>query len=65
MQEMKETWIESLDWKDHLEEGMATHSCILASKIPWTKKKLKKKKIPWTEEPAGLQFRESQRAGHS
>jgi len=52
MQETKETWIESLDWKDHIEEGMATHSCILV------------RKIPRTEEPGGLQFRESQRVGH-
>ena len=36
-------WIRSLGWKDPLEEGMATHSSILR----W--------KIPWTEEPGGLQ----------
>ena len=35
-----------------LEEGMATHSSILA------------KRIPWTEEPGGLQSMESQRVGH-
>ena len=40
---MRETWIQSLGWEDSLEEGMATHSSILA----WT--------IPWTEEPGGLQ----------
>ena len=40
---MPETWVRSLDWKDPLEEGMATHSSILA----W--------RIPWTEEPGGLQ----------
>ena len=39
-------------WEDPLEKGMATHSSILA----W--------RIPWTEEPGGLQFMESQRAGH-
>ena len=38
---MWETWIQSLGWKDALEEGMATHSSILA----W--------RIPWTEDPAG------------
>ena len=38
---MWETWIRSLGWEDLLEEGMATHSSILA----W--------RIPWTEEPAG------------
>ena len=40
---MRETWVRSLDWEDPLEEGMATHSSILA----W--------RIPWTEEPGGLQ----------
>ena len=38
-----ETWVWSLGWEDPLEEGMATHSTILA----W--------RIPWTEEPGGLQ----------
>ena len=40
---MQETWVWSLDQKDPLEKGMATHSSILA----W--------RIPWTEEPGGLQ----------
>ena len=40
---MRETWVQSLGREDPLEEGMATHSSILA----WT--------IPWTEEPGGLQ----------
>ena len=31
-----ETWLQSLDWEDPLEKGMATHSDILAWKIPWT-----------------------------
>ena len=31
---MQETWVRSLDWKDPLEEGMATHSSILAWRIP-------------------------------
>ena len=31
-----ETWVRSLGWKDPLEEGMATHSSILARRIPWT-----------------------------
>ena len=38
---MQEMWVRSLGWKDPLEEGVATHSSILA----W--------KIPWTEEPGG------------
>ena len=42
MQEMQETQVPSLGWEDPLEEGMATHSSILA----W--------RIPWTEEPHGL-----------
>ena len=36
-------WVRSLGWEDPLKEGMATHSSILA----W--------RIPWTEEPGGLQ----------
>ena len=49
---MWETWVQSLDWKDPLEEGMATHSSILA----W--------RIPWTEAPGGLETTGSQRVGH-
>ena len=33
---MQETWVQSLDWKDPLEKGKATHSSILAWRIPWT-----------------------------
>ena len=33
---MQETWIRSLGWKDPLEKGKATHSSILAWRIPWT-----------------------------
>ena len=39
---MQETWVRSLGWEDPLEKGMATHSRVLA----W--------RIPWTEEPDGL-----------
>ena len=49
---MQETWVQSLGWEDPLEKGMATHSSILA----W--------RIPWTEEPGGLQSMGSQRVGH-
>ena len=49
---MQETWVQSLGWEDPLEQGMATHSSILA----W--------RIPWTEEPGGLQFIGSQRVRH-
>ena len=40
---MQETWIESLNWEDPLERGMATHFSILS----W--------RIPWAEEPGELQ----------
>ena len=53
MQEMQETQVSSLGLEDPLEEGMATHSRILA----W--------EIPWTEEPGGLQSMESSRVGHN
>ena len=52
MQEVQETWVQSLDWEDPLEEGMATHSSILT----W--------RIPWTEELGELQSMGSQRVGH-
>ena len=48
----QETWIWSLVWEDPLEEGMATHSSILA----W--------RIPWAEEPGKLQSMGLQRVGH-
>ena len=35
MQELQETWVQSLGWQDPLEEGMATHSSLLAWRIPW------------------------------
>ena len=44
--------IQCLGWEDPLEKGLATHSIILA----W--------RIPWTEEPGGLQSMGSQRVGH-
>ena len=49
---MRETGVQSLGWEDPLEKEMATHSSILA----W--------RIPWTEEPGGLQSTGSQRVGH-
>ena len=49
---MQESWAWSLDWEDHLEKEMATHSNVLA----W--------KIPWTEEPGRLQSMGSRRVGH-
>ena len=46
---LQETWVQSLGQKDPLEKKMATHSSILA----W--------RIPWTEEPGGLKSMGSQR----
>ena len=50
---MQGTWVQSLGQEDPLEKGMAAHSSILA----W--------RIPWTEEPGGLQSMRSQRVGHN
>ena len=36
----QETWVRSLGWEDPLENGMATHSSILAWRIPWTVKSI-------------------------
>ena len=52
MQEVQEMQVQSLVGEDTLEEEMATHSSILAQKIPWT------------EESGGLQSMGSQRVGH-
>ena len=51
MQETKGTQVQPLGWEDSVEQGMATHSRILA----WG--------IPWTEEPGRLQSMGSQRVG--
>ena len=37
---MWETWVWSLGWEDHLDKGKATHSSILAWRIPWSHKEL-------------------------
>ena len=47
-----ETWVRSLGWEDLLEKGIATHSSILA------------RRIPWTEKPGELQSMGSQRVRH-
>ena len=52
MQEAQETQVQSLSQEDPLEKEMATHFSILA----W--------KVPWTEEPGGLQSMGSQRVGN-
>jgi len=49
---IQETWVRSLGWEDPLEKGIAIHSSTLV----W--------RIPWTEEPGGLQAMESQRVRH-
>ena len=33
---MQETWVQSLSWEDPLEKGKATHSSLLAWRLPWT-----------------------------
>ena len=72
---MLETQVQSLGWEDPLEKGMTTHSSILA---PSPKKRAQRNmekemtthssilawKIPWTEEPVGLQSMGSQRVRH-
>ena len=50
---MQETQVQSLGWEDPLEKDMATHSSVLI----W--------RIPWTEEPGGLQSMGLQRVGHN
>ena len=50
---MWETQVGSPDWEDPLDKGMAAHSSILAQRIPWT------------EEPSGLQSMGSQRVRHN
>ena len=52
MQETQEMWVQPLGWEDPLEEVMATHSSILT----W--------RIPWTEEPDGLQSIGLQKVRH-
>ena len=52
IQKTQERWVPSMDREDRLEEGVAIHSSILA----W--------RIPWTEEPGGLQSIGSQRVGY-
>ena len=37
---MQETWVRSLGWEDPLEKGKASHSSVLAWRIPWTHKEL-------------------------
>ena len=49
---MQKMWVQFLGWEDPVEKGMATHSSILA----W--------RIPWTEEPGGLQSVGSHRVRH-
>ena len=76
---LQETQVQFLGQEDLLEKRMATHSSILAPHPPQKKRGLKEIllekamaphsstlawRIPWTEEPGGLQSMESQRVGH-
>ena len=47
---MQETWMRSMHWEDPLEKNMATHPSVLAGKLPWT------------DEPAGVQSMGSQKS---
>ena len=49
---VKKTWVQSLDWEDPLEKEMASHFSILTCRIPWA------------EEPGGLQSMGLQRVRH-
>ena len=49
---VQETQVQPLDWEDPLEKGIATHSSIFAQRIPWT------------EDPGGLQSMGLQQVGH-
>ena len=46
---MRETWVQSLGWEDPMKEGMATHSNILAWRIPWTEEPVGCKESDMTE----------------
>ena len=50
---IQETWVQSLGQEDPLEKRMATHSSIVTQRIPWT------------QDPGGLQAMKSQRLGHN
>ena len=52
-EDLQEMCVQPLGWEDPLEKVMAIHSSILT----W--------RVPWTEEPGGLQFMGSQRVGHN
>ena len=69
---MQESWVRSLGLEDPLEKEMATHSSILAWRIPWMEEtgglqstgSQRVGHIPWREELGGLQSMGSQRVGH-
>ena len=55
---IQETWVRSLGWEDPLEKEMATHSSILAWKIPWMEERGRPQSMAY-QTPMGLQ-----RVGH-
>ena len=76
----RETQVQSLGWEDPLEKGMATHSSILAWRIPWaeepsglqstekgmaTHSSILAWRIPWAEEPSGLQLDTTDQLTHT
>ena len=61
---MQETWVRSLCWEDPLEKGKATHSSILAWRIPWTVQSVGSKRVgtslnklsDWTRDKLGVEL---------
>ena len=48
----QDTWVQSLGWEDPLEKRKATHSSILAWRIPWTAQSTGRKQLDTTERPS-------------
>ena len=68
---IEEAWVQSPGQEDPIEKGMATHSSILAWRIPWIEEpgglhhsSILAWRIPWIEEPGRLQSMGSQRVRH-
>ena len=51
---IQETWVQSLGWEDHLEKEMATHSSILAWKIPWMEEPCRQQSMRSQQSQTGL-----------
>ena len=55
---MQETWIRSLGWEDPLEKGKATHSSVLAWRIPWTVQSMGSQSVGHDRETSAFTFRD-------